>query len=359
MISSDLRRLLNDFYASNALKIPAISTDKILVREGRPLSPTDAHFLVYGLAETREVSEFLERLVEWLERAYEVRKYFRKNAQPNDDDHHRAKANPGGWAGPGLLPIALTIWSLHEDEIRGAFLGCGVFKGGSTAALSHACNVHGIHCLAADTFEGLPYESEDGIYAPGQYRGSLPEVEQHMAACGVPDVVEYIQGLFGDTLGGVEHDVSIAFLDTDLYESSISALRALGGKLVEDAVIFSDGVPAAQFGSGEFDPVRGEALALRDFANETGLQLSGTHTGFGGNAVFTFSKTKGRLVYSRSFVKALYCYAVSRLLGFKDRESYKQAFAEAEREPFHVPVYDPAIEYAADTLMSASYRFRG
>ena len=89
--------------------------------------------------------------------------------------HHGDDTHTSGWAGVGMIPIAIYLYYLKSYGIQGKILECGVFKGGSTCCLSHICDYLGLELIAADSFEGLP--TSVGYYGKGDFKGSLQEVK--------------------------------------------------------------------------------------------------------------------------------------------------------------------------------------
>lgn len=237
--------------------------------------------------DTPAFGSYVHRVTSWLQAFYDARRYYRKQVAPNKGDHRRAAANPGGWAGPAMLVPAMMIAGrgrLVDDEV---FIGAGVFKGGSTACIAPICKEESITYVAADTFDGLPSSSGDGIYSAGQFKGRIEEVQEHLKTLNSHLGVEYAVGLFGDTLKSEGRPVAAMFLDTDLYESSRSALEALAGSIDENTIILSDGIsPNSDFRRHVFCPRTPEARAIGDYFGSIGMPLIGSHSLQGHMAVF-------------------------------------------------------------------------
>jgi len=167
-----------------------------------------------------------------------------------------------GWAavervrGPAILGERLTE-AFGLGDRRTLYLEFGSFEGASmrrwSRLLAHPeASLHGF-----DTFEGLP-----GDYTPLMPRGSLH-------AGGSPPRIEDARvvwhvGLFDETLPKLEareYDTLVAYLDADLYSSTIFVLRQLQERFrTGDLVIF-----------GQLHQKYHELRALEEFLDESGL----------------------------------------------------------------------------------------
>jgi hypothetical protein len=359
MLPIELRKTLNQYYSEKNPNFSTICTEDHLYRiNGRGLTHLDALSL-FKLYSEEAVAKYIDELSDYLFFFYDARKYFKRNAQANEVDH--PKSNPSGWAGPGLLAIAVGLKSIFDDGRRGVFVSCGCYKGGSVVGLSRVFKDLGIRQYAADTFSGLPFGSDDGYYEPGQFKGTLPEVRCHMEAIGEPGTTTYLEGLFGDTLHQIEEPVLACFLDTDLYESSTSALEGMEDSVRNGALVYSDGIRQNRWRTGKFEAHVGEETAIADFASKNGLALNATHTGYGGMGLFTMSSEPHDLLYSRSFVKALFVQLISRRLKVIDDYFYNDVLTPSVAgrliDPPHTE--DPIVEMAADLVRSISYKVLG
>ena len=92
--------------------------------------------------------------------------------------HHGDDRCSVGWAGIGMMPVAIYLYYLQSWGVSGKVLECGVFKGGSTCCLNHICDYLGLELIAADSYEGLP--DGDTFYGQGDFRGGLEEVRKNL-----------------------------------------------------------------------------------------------------------------------------------------------------------------------------------
>jgi hypothetical protein len=146
---------------------------------------------------------------------------------------------------------------LAGAQIPGDYLEFGVY-GGKT--FSHACKRFAaagfshMKCVALDSFEGLP--KPQGVDALDDYSGSFHEsqfactVEDFLAnlkAAGVDTgKVTLVKGWFGASLTaenarafGIDK-VAVAWIDCDLYESTVPVLEFITGRLSTGSVIVFD-----------------------------------------------------------------------------------------------------------------------
>jgi O-methyltransferase len=147
-----------------------------------------------------------------------------------------------------MLSFASTILDL-PDGVPGVVVEAGCFKGGSTAKFSLAARAAGRKLVVFDSFEGIPPNDEDhghnlfGQHTPhfaaGEYRGALEEVKGNVARWGAPEVCEYVQGWFENSMPGFHQPVAAAYVDVDLASSTRTCLKYLYPLLVPGGAIFS------------------------------------------------------------------------------------------------------------------------
>jgi len=146
----------------------------------------------------------------------------------------------------------------------GAFVECGVAKGGSTMAMAYTLLELGAsdrELYLYDTFEGMP-EPEDvdrgrfGEPAAKSWRKrrdeaghstwinhGLDEVRANLALTGYPDArLHFVKGKVEETLPGAAPEGAIAILrlDTDWYASTRAELDYLYPKLVRGGIVIID-----------------------------------------------------------------------------------------------------------------------
>ena len=144
-----------------------------------------------------------------------------------------------GWGGDAMLPFAAFLYALKSYGSEGIVLECGAFKGSSTACLSIVADKLDLQLVCADSFEGLP--GNEGHYSKGDFYGRLDEVQENVAACGVPERVTYLQGWYAESLKGFNQPISLLWIDVDLQESTLDVLNHVYGNLSAPSIIFSDG----------------------------------------------------------------------------------------------------------------------
>lgn len=105
---------------------------------------------------------------------------------------------------------------------------------------------------AFDSFEGLPEQRVPKDYHPGWKKGKMAtSVEDFIATCrqtGIPDDrIKVVAGFYEDTLAGkplddprLPSDIALAFVDCDLYSSTISVLEFLLPRLKNGMILAFD-----------------------------------------------------------------------------------------------------------------------
>ena len=308
VIPSTLLADLNSFYEREFPRIPriAVTTWGELAEGGRQVSFVDGYFLHRFASEiSPRAEEYIYFVKSMLQKFQQIEVFFNNNVKA-DGDHKDAQARPGGWAGFGVLPLALSFYTAAKDGVEGDYLECGVFKGGSLTCMSHVANFLGRKAIAADTFEGLPEGDATGYWQKNQFVGRLDDVKSNVAAAGVIDSVVWEKGLFSDTLPNLDKKIAVVFLDTDLYNSSISALNSIKDKFSPASVVASDGVSGIRdFVGGEYFPEQNEAAAVRDFFKGSG-PYHAVWTGNGNMSLFRRKSSLGVApLYSTSLMHYL------------------------------------------------------
>ena len=137
-----------------------------------------------------------------------------------------------------MLYITRYLYLLDKLNVDGDVLECGCFKGFSSSCLSWATSYIGKTFIVADSFQGLPDVGHE-IYKPHEYRGDFDLVTGNIRDYGVIRNVDFIRGWYRDSLKGFDRDLSMIWMDVDLYESVISVLNNTYDKLSKDGVILS------------------------------------------------------------------------------------------------------------------------
>lgn len=179
-----------------------------------------------------------------------------------------------------------NIWQLanavENMGLRGAFVECGVWRGGASALMAYAAKVSGSSRLTwlFDSFEGLPEPSaRDGRaareYAHDRAGGELAsigecvasenDVGEIMSTLGIPpSSVRIIKGWFQDTLPRSAAEIgpiALLRLDGDWYESTRLCLE----------VLFDSVEPGGYVVLDDYDFWQGSRAAVEEFFSERGL----------------------------------------------------------------------------------------
>lgn len=140
-------------YPRNISPYPTINTSKTISSQWQSTRYAISQLLKSKFTkDTRDLFPFIQHMLIEFEKIRQGMNYTNKEATHlHGDDTHTA-----GWAGVGMIPIAIYLYYLKSNGVNGKVLECGVFKGGSTCCLSHICDYLDLELIAADSFEGLP-----------------------------------------------------------------------------------------------------------------------------------------------------------------------------------------------------------
>ena len=160
-----------------------------------------------------------------------------------------------------LLALIDATRYLARSGIPGAFVECGVWKGGSVMAMAMTLLAAGDSARDLslfDTFDGMPPPGDadrsfDGVPASRQLQRDAPgtglwaragcdEVRRNLASTGYPsDRVHFIRGRVEDTIpANAPKSIALLRLDTDWYESTRHELTHLYPRLVRGGVLIID-----------------------------------------------------------------------------------------------------------------------
>lgn len=139
----------------------------------------------------------------------------------------------------------------NRDRIPGAFVQCGVWKGGSAAVLADLAEQGGRRLFLFDSFQGCPTPGPDDVSMHGR-PGQVGEAES-----GLQDLTGLLRrlglhlyrhiricpGWFDATLATVAPEIgniALLHLDCDWYESTKLCLEHLYPKVVTGGVVYCD-----------------------------------------------------------------------------------------------------------------------
>ena len=162
-----------------------------------------------------------------------------------------------------ILALVKAVKYLATHQIKGDFVECGVWKGGSMVATANTLIAHDDsqrRLWLYDTFDGMSDPTEEDVDFMGQTAGRLlgeqdrlqadsiwcfsplEQVKSAMQATGYPEeLVNFVPGKVEDTLPQTKPDkIALLRLDTDWYESTRCELEHLFPRMVDGAVLIVD-----------------------------------------------------------------------------------------------------------------------
>jgi O-methyltransferase len=149
--------------------------------------------------------------------------------------------------------VRRSITALREagpgDPI-GAYLEFGVSRGTSLACVDRVLrqlDLPDVRLIGFDSFEGMPPESEEEGWKPGQFHSTLAATRRYLAGQGVDLArVELVKGWFSETLTEATRErlaigrASLIMVDCDIYSASKAALEFSEPHIHQRAVIMLD-----------------------------------------------------------------------------------------------------------------------
>lgn len=162
-----------------------------------------------------------------------------------------------------LFALCQAVRYLTTHRIPGAFVECGVWRGGSSMAMALTLMQRGDpdrQLYLFDTFEGMPPPTDedrgvDGVTGATHLAQSDPDdewsawcnaplegVERAMAKTGYPSAnIHMVPGLVEDTIPAAAPDqIALLRLDTDWYQSTRHEMIHLFPRLVPGGVLILD-----------------------------------------------------------------------------------------------------------------------
>lgn len=180
----------------------------------------------------------------------------------------------GGW---GLLALYRLCREADRRQIEGAFVECGVYRGGCAgvlAALARRANPPRRTWLF-DSFEGLPAPSPEDraneLAAAGRFAAPIDDVRRLLfeELRVDPGAVSIEQGWFEQTLPAARDrigPIAVLRLDADLYESTRCCLENLYDGVAPGGFVLVDdyyGWPGCRKAVDELLAARGVAVEMR------------------------------------------------------------------------------------------------
>ncbi|MGP3952616.1 TylF/MycF/NovP-related O-methyltransferase [Streptomyces sp. 7N604] len=183
-----------------------------------------------------------------------------------------------------LNALILATRHVARHQIPGAFVECGVWRGGSMQAVARTLvsareTTRDLYLF--DTFEGMPPPTDKDRRGDGEFAADLLARQSKdrpiWAVATLDDVrrgfeeipypgerIHYVQGLVEDTVPAAAPDeIAVLRLDTDWYESTRHELEHLYPRLVSGGVLLID----------DYGYWQGSRQAVDEFLEKTGAAL--------------------------------------------------------------------------------------
>jgi hypothetical protein len=199
-----------------------------------------------------------------------------------------------------IFALINAVVYVCRNNLPGDFVECGVWKGGSSAAIAKTLvhlNVTDRKLWMYDTFDGMSSPTESDVDFQGHTadqllqqqdvaqsasvwcRSPLEEVKSTMRSTGYPmDRIHFVQGKVELTLPQVSPDeIALLRLDTDWYESTKCELEILFPRLIAGGVLIIDDYghwQGCRKAVDEYFAANGIAMLLNriDYTGRIGIQ---------------------------------------------------------------------------------------
>jgi len=158
---------------------------------------------------------------------------------------------------PGAPDAIRKAFARSRDGLvgdAGDYYEFGVFRGFTFLSAAQACRDLGldqVRLYGFDSFDGLPdvqgIDTTNNQFFAGQFACSKGEVERNLTEHGIDwSRATLIEGFFSDSLTEALkaelplRRVGVAFIDCDLYSSTVEVLGWLGGLLADGSILLFD-----------------------------------------------------------------------------------------------------------------------
>ena len=150
----------------------------------------------------------------------------------------------------GLDNIARLISETKKNNIKGAFVEAGVWRGGACifarALMDHLEINEPVY--VCDSFQGFPipmdiHDVKDAHFHIPELSVSLNTVKENFGYFPIEGKVKYIKGLFKDTMPKLKDKIktiSILRVDADMYEGTMQVLENLYDKVSVGGYVICD-----------------------------------------------------------------------------------------------------------------------
>src|SRR3990167_9260624 len=150
----------------------------------------------------------------------------------------------------GLDNIARLVTDTKNNNIKGAFVEAGVWRGGASIFARALMDYFEMKepVYVCDSFQGLPIpmdinDVKDAHFFIPELSVSLNTVKENFAYFPIEGEVKYVEGLFKDTMPKLKDEIeaiSVLRVDADMYEGTTQVLENLYDRVSVGGFIIID-----------------------------------------------------------------------------------------------------------------------
>ena len=203
-----------------------------------------------------------------------------------------------------IAAVIQAVRYIHDNNIPGDLVECGVWRGGSAMAMAMTLKSIGAtdrKIYLFDTFEGMTEPTDEDVSHHGRSAeqefqasggrgeistwclGSLEEVKVNLSQTGYPEQnINYVKGKIEETVPGIMPDqIALLRLDTDWYESTKHELEHMFPVLSSEGVLILD----------DYGHWQGARKAVDDYISSNKIRILLSRTDYTGRIAVKSSKS--------------------------------------------------------------------
>jgi hypothetical protein len=212
-----------------------------------------------------------------------------------------------------VFALRQAVTYLIRAGIEGAFVECGVWRGGSMLVVAETLLAAGVtdrDLYLFDTFTTMPPPNEEDVDVWGQraadyyeaaiaepfYAYEQDEVRTLLLRTGYPEArLHFVKGMVEDNIPGqAPPQIALCRLDTDWYVSTAHELRHLFPRIPEGGILLVD----------DYGHFQGARQAVDEYLEERGISVLLNRIDYSGRLAVVTRRVRDRLIEKRQSQQA-------------------------------------------------------